>query len=92
MFILGINDKIVEGQWVFDTDGSLVTWKDWVQWVNYPGHPRNGRAGNCAGMLRRHGTQWAGHRSEGWFDMSCESDDYMDGKALSLICQKSRGE
>ena len=89
-FVLGINDKMVEGQWVFDTDGLPLTWLSWVKWVpeKYPDAPREGRDGNCAAMLCHQSETVAGHRSQDWRDFACSSTDYMEEGKKSLVCQK----
>ena len=87
-FVLGIRQ--VQGHWVFDSDGSEVNWKSWVNWVNNP-DPPIGR-GDCIIMLRHHGERFAGHRSQDWSDVPCESNDYLNNLPSSLVCQKYRGE
>ena len=90
MFLLGINDSQVEGQWVYASDGSLVVWKSWVNWRDYPDSPRVDRGQNCAGMLRHHNKQHVGHRSQDWFNLPCPSSNYFESKPKSLICEKGR--
>ena len=86
-FVLGIRQ--VNGQWVFDSDGSDVNWKSWASWRDYNDPPRGQ---DCVAMLRHHGNDWAGSRSQDWFDISCESNDYLNNLPSSLVCQKDSGE
>ena len=90
-FILGINDQQTEGHWVFDTDGSPVTWFSWVDWRDYTDPPKQGRDGNCAIMLRQWQEGISGHRPQDWGDTSCNTTAYRQGIPKSLICQKYTG-
>ena len=87
MFILGMNDKEVEGQWVWDSDGSLVTW---FNWVNYEENPNGGRRLNCAYMVRNTNSDNAGHTKKGWADMNCGHNSWYDSKNKHLVCEKAR--
>ena len=78
-FLLGINDKRVDGQWVFDSDGSIVTWDSWFVDVK--------RNGNCAFMARN----YYSHRPQDWDKIPCTSTAY-DALPKALICQKHTGE
>ena len=82
-FVLGIRQ--VNGQWVFDSDESEVTWKSWAHWANYPDPPRGGA---CVAMLRNHEQAVEGTRSQDWFDIPCKSKSYLDNRPSSLVCQK----
>ncbi len=53
---IGLNDFAVEGQWLWDEDGSPATWTNWG-----PLEPNNGNDGaseQCAFMFTRHGGKW----------------------------------
>ena len=91
MFTLGMTDRDVEGQWVWDSDGSPVTWKTWVHWTDYGSIPNGGTGKNCALMLRHLQSEWRGHRTDGWADYSCTSDSALKTLPKSLICQKNPG-
>ena len=88
MFQLGLTDRDVEGQWVWDSDGSLVTWESWI-W----NEPDGGLNENCMVMARTWQTSKAGHRSEGWIDVLCQSElEYYTNFPKNLICQRNPGE
>ena len=89
-FVLGINDKAVEGQWVFDSDGSPVNSSSWVKYTNLTDTPRNVTNLNCAVMLRHHNEDLAGHRRQDWQDIPCTSTYYLEGRKKSLVCQKGQ--
>ena len=90
MFVLGINDKTVEAEWVFDSDGSPLTSLSWVNWRDFPDPPRGGSDANCAFMLRHHNHDLAGHRSQDWTDFPCTSGSYWEIRSKSLVCQKGQ--
>ena len=48
-FVLGINDNKVEGQWVFESDGSPVNWLSWANFQGRESWPRKTN-GNCVSM------------------------------------------
>ena len=93
-FVLGINDEKIEGHWVYDSDGSPVTWTSWVKYRDYHDPPKQGREGNCAVMLRLTEKNVAGHRPQDWTDFKCSSNSsgYHESRPKSLICQKYTGE
>ena len=90
MFTLGINDEEVEGQWVFDSDGSPLTWFSWAKFRDYPDAPNGGRNQNCAMMRRNFDSQHVGHRDQDWGDFWCNSKSQDQPK--SLICEQPAGE
>ena len=94
MFMLGMTDRDVEGQWVWDSDGSPVTWKSWVKWSDPRAAtvPNGGRVENCALMLRQSKSESGGHRSDGWRDADCNSDPHIVVQPISLICEKHPGK
>ena len=91
MFALGMTDKVSEGQWVWESDGSSVNWTSWQTYANGASQPSGGVRENCAMMFRTWQSSEAGHRSEGWNDYPCRHADY---KYLpkSLVCQRNPGE
>ena len=90
MFLLGATDKLVEGQWVWDSDGSPVTWKNWVSWTGSYSEP-NGKGGeNCVVMLQQYAKDRAGYRSEGWADIGCHA--LYSSVPTSVVCQRDPGE
>ena len=92
MFILGINDRQVEGQWVFDTDGSPLTWFSWADFQNDRDPPKEGTAGNCAMMMRHQGRNYAGHRPQDWHDINCHNSTGDEPDDKSLVCERYIGE
>ena len=89
MFALGMTDRKVEGQWVWESDGSPVTWTNWVYWPKYREiEPNGGTYQNCALMLRYSETWADGHKHDGWGDYPCNSSDVVRREKRSLICQK----
>ena len=65
MFTLGMTDRVVEGQWVWESDGSPVTWTGWVRLGTNDPEP--------VIVLRRLNSHYAGHRTDGWADIPCDS-------------------
>ena len=72
-FVLGINDKEVEGQWVFDSDNSQVTWFDWAE---NGGIPKDRTPYNCVFM------------NLDWRDYKCESSPIFDAQRKHLVCER----
>ena len=91
-FILGITDEAEEGQWVFDSDGSALTWFSWVNYGDHADPPKQGRNGNCAVMLRLTEKSLRGHRTQDWTDFNCNSDAFHEKNPKNLICQKYTGD
>ena len=91
MFTLGMTDRDVEGQWVWDSDGSLVTWTKWVQYTGSKPSPNGGDVENCALMMRNFNSQADGHTSDSWGDYRCGSTSFWNSKPISLVCQKNPG-
>ena len=85
-FPLGMSDTVTEGLWVWDSDGSPVTWNRWVMV-----EPNGGRKENCLLVLRQILSGHSGHRTDGWADMPCESSDGIRGFDTSLICERKSG-
>ena len=90
MFVLGMNDKVTEGVWRWDSDGSEVIFQNWE-----PGQPGNGADSlglpeHCAVMERDYAKR-RGIPSSSWGDLPCSSDSHMDGQPKSLICQRKIG-
>ena len=92
MFLLGLTDRDVEGQWVWASDGTPVTWTSWIEWKHKKHAPNGGSRENCAHMMRTNAIGLAGHRSEGWGDDNCDGNDYFGNVVkTSLICQRNSG-
>ena len=91
MFLLGMTDRDVEGQWIWQTDGSIVTWFRWVQWTDRSQPPNGGSQQNCALMLRGQGSEFSGHTTDSWADYTCGSDNYFRSRPKSLVCQRNPG-
>ena len=89
MLVLGINDNDVEHQWVYDSDGSPVSYTSWGTLTDYPPNPYYNTGDNCVGMYRNHNNDLAGQRSQDWFDFNCNSKPFFEGKSKSLICERS---
>ena len=85
-FVLGMNDKKVEGQWVWDSDGSKVTW---FNWAKYGWMPNGGRSDNCAYMVRDFNNLLPLHQRKDWADMKCSSILAYDLSDKSLVCERS---
>ena len=81
-FFLGMTDTADEGQWVWDSDGSPVTWTNWIF-----EEPNGGRGENCVMMFRQFMSDSNGHRTDGWNDLPCQSNENRG----SLICERSLG-
>ena len=90
-FALGINYNNVDDQWVFESDGSRLTWLSWANWQGQESWPRK-TSGNCVSMICHKGKEYTGHRTRDWTNLPCESDSYFDQRPRSLVCQKSTGE
>ena len=85
MFSLGMTDENVEGQWVWDSDGSKVTW---FNWAKYDGIPNGGTTDNCAYMVRNTKSSRAGHTKKSWADKRCHYYDYYDKLSKQLVCER----
>ena len=92
-FMLGMTDKQTEGRWVWDSDGSQVNWLNWVNWKDISDEPNGGDAENCAIMVQDFWNDLAGHKTDGWADHFCNSDEYVrtTSKAMKLICERHPG-
>ena len=88
MFVLGINDKQVEGHWVFDSDGSQVTWFSWAQYADTA--PNDGPAGNCAYVIRELNDHHSGHTKKSWEDKRCGYYSFYDSYDKQLVCERGR--
>ena len=87
-FVLGITDKQVESQWVYQSDGSPVIW---FSWATYSSWPKTGN-GHCVSVLRHAEDTYPSHRTQDWTNFVCESSTYIQARPKSLICQKDKGE
>ena len=89
MFVLGINDKKVEGQWVFDSDNTSV---EWVNWAQYGSVNNRNSEDNCVFMVRHslifENENTNGHTPKSWSDYRCESRLKRDEEPKQLVCQK----
>ena len=95
-FLLGMTDTETEGQWVWDSDGSEVNWKNWMDWSTDSDEPYRGDEENCVVMAQDMWNNIAGHKSDGWVDVPCDDSGYYIGiqhgsKATSLICERNPG-
>ena len=95
MFPLGMSDNKAEGQWIWASDGSPVTWTSWIEkWsIEGDGEPDGGTEEGCAAMLRNHVAEFPGHRIDGWIDYPCDgvSRKNLVNASKSLICQRNAG-
>ena len=89
-FILGMTDKATDGQWVWESDGSLVDWTKWIEWANLLNEPNGGTAENCVAFAQQLWKGMTGHATDGWADINCTSDSWARS-TKSLICEKERG-
>ena len=83
-FALGMTDRVEEGTWVWESDGTPVTWFKW--WGNYhPNEPDGGSAENCAFMFS------IGYGP--WLDYNCSKPRHKprQGARNSLVCQRNIG-
>ena len=80
-----MTDSAVEGDWVWESDSTEVTWKNWVDWIDTNNDPPNGgTAENCALMLKESQKSRGGHSTKSWADSGCSGWD----KEMSLVCEK----
>ena len=86
MFVLGINDKEVEGHWVFDSDNSSVTW---FNWAKYDGIPNGGTEDNCVYMVRNFHSSKTRHTKTSWSDYPCTSTWNYDGAEKQIVCERA---
>ena len=91
MFALGMTDRKEEGVFVWDSDGSPVTWTSWIKWTATHSEPNGGPDSNCVIMARGMYSENVGHRTDGWVDYNCNSYPYYKSQPKSLICQKNPG-
>ena len=92
-FMLGMTDKATEGRWVWDSNRLEVNWQYWMAWrsTEYTNEPNGGDGENCVVMAQQLWNDRAGHKTDGWLDVPCYSDDYIGSKSISLICERKRG-
>ena len=84
MFTLGMSDRLVEDKWLWDSDGSPVTWTSWIY-----GEPDGYRRENFALMMRNQHSDWDMYRSSGWLDYT-KYNPIISSSPKSLICEKSK--
>ena len=92
-FTLGMTDRDVEGQWVWESDGSPVTWFRWVKWNDQSKNaraPNGGLAEQCA-VMRRQVESRTRVGPDGWEDYPCASRSYFRSQPTNLICQRKSG-
>ena len=85
-FYLGMTDSAVEGDWVWQTDSTQVTWKKWADWTDpsFSDPPNGGTDENCAWMLKQFQKSLSGHSTKAWADRGCsEPIDEM-----TVVCEK----
>ena len=90
-FLLGMSDSETEGEWVWDSDGSEVGWQNWMDFSSLPDEPNGGDNENCAVFAQQIYSDIAGHRTDRWADVPCDSDIYVGSKPTSLICERNPG-
>ena len=74
-FFLGTTDLAVEGRWVWDSDGSVLTWTFWKT-----AEPDAGTKQNCAIMLRNNNAQY----EEQWASEWC----YLEKRPKAVVCER----
>ena len=89
-FVLGMTDKLQEGQWRWESDGTLVKWTSWMKFRT-TSEPNGGTRQNCAIMSRKHWTHVEGHRTDGWVDYDCGSRLTRYHSRINLVCQRNSG-
>ena len=78
IFWLGMTDTAAEGQWVWNSDGSPVTWTIWGR-----GEPDGGSSQNCVDMLRNYAINIGEGDKKKWGTGGCESPH-----ARTVVCEK----
>ena len=86
-----MTDKDVEGQWVWESDGSPVIWTNWVNYAHRKDAPNGGEVENCALMMRKHNLGVEGQTMDSWGDYRCGSSEFFNSKPINLVCQKNPG-
>ena len=87
-FTLGMTDRVAEGIWVWDSDGSLVTWTYWIKWDNGWDHEPNGaEQKNCAKVTRNKNREEQGWVKKGWATINCGVP--YNERRKSLVCQRN---
>ena len=95
MFALGMSDRLLEGTWRWESDGTQVTWTKWYPGRNngnpkkrimVGGEPTGGSRDNCA-VVRRVQLSWI----DAWQTYECQSRTILAEKEKSLICQRNTG-
>ena len=79
MFYLGVTDRSAKGNWMWETDDALVTWKNWVTVKDNQGE---GFDAQCAVMIKKKGAT-QGLTSKAWLGHACTET----GKDMSLVCE-----
>ena len=83
MFYLGMTDKMTEGNWTWETDGTSVTWTNWMMY-GAEAEPDGGEAENCAVMLSQGGREKV--ETGKWGDRPCTGEDVI------LVCEAKAGK
>ena len=87
VFPLGMTDRKVEGQWIWDSDQSPVIYTSWYVGQSLKkAAPKRGTDKNCALMIRRYGGSTTKDNHDDWADYAC--DEKLETTPKSLVCQR----
>ena len=85
-FYLGMTDSAVEGDWLWESDSTEVTWKNWVDWTSIftRDPPNGGTSENCALVLKHNNNKKLGHSTKAWIDHECDDPVH----TFTVVCEK----
>ena len=87
--VLGIKYNMNIGQWLWDSDQSLASWKNWAAWKGGVTEPDNEVAQNCAHLFNEDPKNVFGNGKGVWGDYKClHSDD----TPANVICERNAGD
>ena len=87
-FLLGMTDTATDGTWVWDSDGTEVTWSLWQPW----GEPNGGDGESCVMMAKSWWDSYGGHNPRAWGDIACDfSAALINSRSVNLVCERNPG-
>ena len=83
MFVLGMRDVEMNGNWLYDSWRRPVVLNNWAS--------SDQQSGDCAVMLQNTFRDRSDHDPQSWLSIPCSSNQEYDSKPKSLVCQRRKG-